>query len=78
MRRFFSGGTEDAEGQSTSWDAVKAKLKEVIDEEDKHNPLNDDQIVMKIKEQGIELARRTVAKYRSMLNIPPARRRRQY
>ena len=78
LRRFFSGGTEDAEGQSTSWDAVKAKLKEVIDEEDKHNPLNDDQIVMKIKEQGIELARRTVAKYRSMLNIPPARRRRQY
>ena len=78
LRRFFSGGTEDADGQSTSWDAVKAKLKEVIDVEDKHNPLNDDQIVMKMKEQGIDLARRTVAKYRSMLNIPPARRRRQY
>ena len=61
-----------------SWDAVKEKLKVIIDNEDTHNPLNDDEIVLKLKEQGIELARRTVAKYRKILNIATARQRRQF
>ena len=50
----------------------------VIDNEDKNNPLNDDEIVDKLREQGIELARRTVAKYRKILNIPTARQRKQF
>jgi RNA polymerase sigma-54 factor len=78
LRRFFSGGTTSAEGEDMSWDAVKEKLKVIIAEEDKANPLNDDEIVEKLKEQGIELARRTVAKYRKILNIPTARQRREY
>jgi RNA polymerase sigma-54 factor len=78
LRRFFSGGTTNAEGEDMSWDAVKEKLKIIIDEEDKKNPLNDDEIVDKLKEQGIELARRTVAKYRKILNIPTARQRRDF
>jgi RNA polymerase sigma-54 factor len=76
LRMFFTGGTENAEGEAMSWDAVKAKLGEIIDKEDKNNPLSDDDIVVKLKEQGIELARRTVAKYRKIASIPPARRRR--
>jgi len=75
LRMFFTGGTENAEGEAMSWDAVKAKLGEIIDNEDKANPLSDDEIVVKLKEQGIELARRTVAKYRKIAAIPPARRR---
>ena len=67
-----------ADGEDMSWDAVKEKLKMIIDNEDKHNPLNDDEIVDKLKEQGIEIARRTVAKYRKILNIPPARQRREF
>jgi len=78
LRRFFSGGTTNAEGEDMSWDAVKEKLKVIIDNEDKNNPLNDDEIVDKLKEQGIELARRTVAKYRKILNIPTARQRKEY
>lgn len=78
LRRFFSGGTTNAEGEDMSWDAVKEKLKVIIDNEDKHNPLNDDEIVDKLKEQGIELARRTVAKYRKILNIPTARQRKEF
>ena len=78
LRRFFSGGTTSAEGEEMSWDAVKEKLKAIIDDEDGHNPLNDDEIVDKLKAQGIELARRTVAKYRKILSIPTARQRRQY
>ncbi len=78
LRRFFSGGTTSAAGEEMSWDAVKEKLKAIIDDEDRHNPLNDDEIVEKLKAQGIELARRTVAKYRKILNIPTARQRREF
>ena len=78
LRRFFSGGTTSAEGEDMSWDAVKEKLKAIIENEDKQNPLNDDEIVDKLKEQGIELARRTVAKYRKILNIATARQRREF
>ena len=78
LRRFFSGGTTSAEGEDMSWDAVKEKLKAIIAAEDKKNPLNDDEIVEKLKELGIELARRTVAKYRKILNIATARQRKEY
>jgi len=78
LRRFFSGGTTSAEGEDMSWDAVKEKLKAIIETEDKKNPLNDDEIVAKLKDQGIELARRTVAKYRKILNIATARQRREF
>jgi RNA polymerase sigma-54 factor len=78
LRRFFSGGTHNDAGEEMSWDAVKEKLKIIIDNEDKQNPLNDDEIVEKLKEQGIDLARRTVAKYRKILNIPTARQRKEF
>lgn len=78
LRRFFSGGTTSADGEDMSWDAVKEKLRMLVEQEDKHNPLNDDELVAKLKEQGIDLARRTVAKYRKILNIASARQRRQF
>ncbi len=78
LRRFFSGGTTSAEGEDMSWDAVKEKLKTIVGDEDPKNPLNDDEIVDKLKVQGIDLARRTVAKYRKILNIPTARQRRTF
>lgn len=78
LRRFFSGGTQSASGEDMSWDAVKEKLRILIDNEDKSNPLADDEIVEKLKEQGIDIARRTVAKYRKVLNIPTARQRKAY
>lgn len=78
LRMFFSGGTETDQGESMSWTAVQAKLKEVIDAEDKNKPWSDDALVDELKKHGIEIARRTVAKYRKQLNIPPARQRREY
>src|SRR3954447_22162165 len=69
LRRFFSGGTTSAEGEDMSWDAVKEKLKTIIAAEDKKTPLNDDDIVINLKDRAIDLARRTVAKYRKILNI---------
>jgi len=78
LRMFFSGGTTTAEGDDVSWDAVKARLKEIVDGEDKSKPLNDDQLAEELKKHGIDIARRTIAKYRGLLDIPPARKRRQY
>lgn len=60
-------GTED-----TSVDSIKDAIKEVIDNEDKRKPLSDQKITNLLKEKGIEISRRTVAKYRSELNIPDA------
>jgi RNA polymerase sigma-54 factor len=78
LRRFFSQGTQSADGEDMAWGAVQEKLKAIISNEDRSNPLNDDEIVAKLKEQGIDIARRTVAKYRKILNIPTARQRREY
>ncbi len=78
LRRFFSQGTTSAEGEDMAWGAVQEKLKTIIAEEDKKNPLNDDEIVEKLAAQGLTLARRTVAKYRKILNIPTARQRREF
>ena len=78
LRMFFSGGTETDDGDSMSWTAIQAKLEQIIDEEDKSNPLSDDQLVTKLQEHGIEIARRTVAKYRKQLHIAPARQRKQF
>ncbi|MDH7599095.1 MAG: RNA polymerase factor sigma-54 [Sedimentisphaerales bacterium] len=79
LRRFFCGGLEDQQGQQHSWEAIRAQLQRIIDSEDKANPLSDDQIRQRLAEAGFpNIARRTVAKYRSFLNIPPARLRRRY
>ena len=79
LRKFFSGGTEDVNGEAHSWEAIRVKLQQIIDDEDKTKPLNDDQIREKLAEQGIpNLARRTVAKYRKLMSIPTARFRKRY
>jgi RNA polymerase sigma-54 factor len=78
LRKFFSGGTETASGEDVSWEAVKATLKEIVDAEDKTNPLSDESLSAELKKRGIDIARRTVVKYRSQLHIPPARQRRTF
>jgi len=78
LRMFFSGGTTTADGRDVAWDAVRVKLKELIDAEDKSAPLDDGRLAAELKAHGIDIARRTVAKYRNLLNIPPGRKRRQY
>jgi RNA polymerase sigma-54 factor len=79
LRKFFSGGRDDVNGRGRSWEAIRAKLQQIIDEEDKSKPLSDDKIVEMLAKAGIDdLARRTVAKYRKILNIPAARFRKKY
>jgi RNA polymerase sigma-54 factor len=79
LRMFFSGGTTDESGEAVSWNSIKAKVKEIIDNEDKQNPLTDDEIMQKVNEVStVPIARRTVAKYRSQLGIPSNRERKAY
>ncbi len=79
LRGFFSGGMEADDGSMQSGDAVRAKLQQIVDEEDKSKPLSDDEIRKKLAEAGVgKIARRTVAKYRKLLNIPTARFRKKY
>jgi RNA polymerase sigma-54 factor len=78
LRQFFTGGAETEDGEALGWASIKAKVQQIIAAEDKRQPLSDDQVVERLKEMGIELKRRTVAKYRAQLGVPPARQRRQY
>ncbi|MFH0982139.1 MAG: RNA polymerase factor sigma-54 [Planctomycetota bacterium] len=78
LRYFFTGGTETGDGENTSWDSVKIRVKDIIDGEDRKKPYNDDKIAAILKKEGIEISRRTVAKYRQQLDIPPARQRREF
>ncbi len=78
LRRFFTGGTESESGEVLGWDSIKAKVEEIVAKEDKREPLSDDAIVELLHQQGIEIKRRTIAKYRAQLNIPPKHQRKRY
>lgn len=78
LRGFFSGGLATDSGEDVSSNAVKAAIQELVDNENKAKPLSDEAMVKALKENGIEIARRTVAKYRDQLKIPTARMRKQF
>ena len=79
LRGFFSGGMEDETGTEHSWNSIKAKLQEIVDNEDKSKPFSDDALRKQLTEAGMgTIARRTVAKYRKILDIPTARFRKRY
>lgn len=78
LRMFFTSGTENSAGEEVSWDRVRAQVKELIDQEDKKAPLSDDQIARQMSDSGMAISRRTVAKYRALLNIPSARERQTF
>lgn len=77
LKYFFSDKIANSQGTEISTREIKQKLKEVIEQEDKTNPITDDQLVQIMHESGYPIARRTVAKYREQMNIPVARLRKQ-
>lgn len=76
LKYFFSEKLHTASGEEVANKIVKAKIKEMIEDEDKKTPLSDDEISHRMHDAGYNIARRTVAKYREQLNIPVARLRR--
>lgn len=77
LRFFFTSGLESENGEDISNQAVKQRVKEIITAENSEEPLNDDRIAEILKQEGIRIARRTVAKYREQLGLPIARMRRK-
>jgi len=77
LKYFFSEGLENSDGEEVSTREIKKVLREMVDAEDKHNPLTDDELVDGLAAKGYKVARRTIAKYRAQLDIPKARLRRE-
>lgn len=77
LKYFFSEGLENQEGEEVSTRELKKALQDCVDTEDKHKPLTDDELVVKMTERGYKVARRTIAKYRDQLGIPKARLRKE-
>jgi RNA polymerase sigma-54 factor len=77
LRFFFSEGSNGPEGADTPLLVLKRKVKKLIEDEDARHPLTDDQLAAMLKSQGIQLTRRTVAKYREDMNIPSTHQRRK-
>ena len=78
LKRFFVGGTVSSDGKEVAYDAVRIKLQEIVDGEDKHKPYSDDELVRQLGEHGLTVARRTVTKYRKNMGIPSSRLRREW
>ena len=77
LKFFFSSQFTTTEGDELSARQVRAALRELIEAEDKSHPLTDETLTSRLKEQGYNVARRTVAKYRDLLGFPTARLRRE-
>lgn len=77
FKYFFSSHVSTDTGGECSATAIKAYLKEIIDGEDPAKPLSDDVISKLLKDRGIKVARRTIAKYREAMSIPPSNERRR-
>ena len=77
IKEFFSEAMKNDQGEDVSTLEIKKILKNILEEEDKHKPLPDDQLAELLKEKGYPIARRTIAKYREQLDIPVARLRRK-
>ena len=77
LKYFFSEGLETVDGEEVSNKEVKAILQDIVDNEDKTDPLSDQKLADRLEEKGFKIARRTVSKYRKQLGIPVARLRKE-
>ena len=77
LKTFFTEGIELGDGSMISNHLIKQVLKEIVEDEDKQHPMNDQKLVELLQQKGYPLSRRTVAKYRDQMNVPVARLRRQ-
>ena len=78
LKFFFTGGTRATDGTLRSRKSVREMVKQVIEAEDKANPFSDDEVAAKLQADGLDIARRTVTKYRKGMGIPSSRQRKEY
>ncbi|QDU67442.1 hypothetical protein [Engelhardtia mirabilis] len=79
LKYFFTSGTTDESGAEASQVAIQQRIRELVDSEDGEKPLSDEQLAAALQERhGVRIARRTVTKYRKMLQIPSSSERRRF
>jgi RNA polymerase sigma-54 factor len=79
LKRFFVGAATNKEtGEQIPWEKVKKALLDMVHEEDKHSPLSDEELEERLQKAGYPVKRRTVTKYRKLLNIPSSRERKEW
>jgi RNA polymerase sigma-54 factor len=77
LKYFFDAAIQRTHGEDLAGEAVREKLRKLIQEEDRKNPLSDEALVQLLTKQNVKIARRTVAKYRDQMGILPSSQRKQ-
>jgi RNA polymerase sigma-54 factor len=78
LKRFFVHGTRSEDGEDIAWETIRLRLTELIEKEDKQKPHSDDDLVTELSKLGLNVARRTITKYRKKLGIPSSRQRKDW
>jgi RNA polymerase sigma-54 factor len=78
LKYFFNSPVSKSDGTDMASESVKSMIKDIVGKEDVKKPFSDQKIVNLLEEKGVELARRTVAKYREQLGILPSSKRKKY
>lgn len=78
IKYFFTSGVSSMDGEGISSESIKTFIREIVDREDPKAPLSDQAIVLILEKRGIEISRRTIAKYRDEMNLPSSSKRKRY
>jgi len=78
IKYFFTSGVSGNSGEGIASESIKTFIKEIVDNEDPKAPLSDQSMVEMLSERGIDISRRTVAKYRDEMNLPSSSKRKRY
>jgi RNA polymerase sigma-54 factor len=78
LKYFFNSGISSSDGQDLASESVKLKIKDMISKEDPKSPLSDQRIAEFLAKEGLQIARRTVAKYREMMKLLPSSQRKKF
>jgi len=78
LKYFFKSSIQQKAGEKISSESIKEKIRQIIAQEDPSKPISDQEIVARLKESGVAIARRTVAKYRESLGILPSMKRKKF
>ncbi len=78
IKYFFTSGVQGSDGLGIASESIKTIIREIVDREDVKSPFSDQAIAKKLEKKGIDISRRTVAKYRDEMNLPSSSKRKRY
>ena len=78
IKYFFTSGVSGSDGLGIASSSIKTLIREIVENEDPGSPLSDQAIVLMLERKGIDISRRTIAKYREGMNLPSSSKRKRY